>query len=123
MIRRPPRSTRTDTRFPYTTLFRSLSLVLPSTASSTIGDRIQIVLLGGSSWALTYSMGQQIRIGNRSTTLSTRSEEHTSELQSLMRISYAVFSLKNKKHEHADTFKRLHLHNNTLDHNTYNRRS
>src|SRR3546814_19861806 len=79
MIRRPPRSTRTDTRFPYTTLFRSLSLVLPSTASSTIGDRIQIVLLGGSSWALTYSMGQQIRIGNRSTTLSTGSVSTNSQ--------------------------------------------
>src|SRR3546814_15478892 len=70
MIRRPPRSTRTDTLFPYTTLFRSCRPAAAA-ASTTAG-------CGGyrSSW---------------------RSEEHTSELQSLMRISYAVFCLKKKK--------------------------
>src|SRR3546814_5143533 len=68
-IRRPPRSTRTDTLFPYTTLFRSLGPRWPVVFAG--------VMIGLGSWA--------------------RSEEHTSELQSLMRISYAVFCLK-KKH-------------------------
>src|SRR3546814_4708950 len=74
MIRRPPRSTRTDTLFPYTTLFRSISkhqavLTLPKVDPASIDIK---------SWP-------------------SRSEEHTSELQSLMRISYAVFCLKKKK--------------------------
>src|SRR3546814_1019169 len=69
MIRRPPRSTRTDTLFPYTTLFRSPG----GGGGDDAGARRQPVLLRG------------------------RSEEHTSELQSLMRISYAVFCLKKKK--------------------------
>src|SRR3546814_10594121 len=80
MIRRPPRSTRTDTLFPYTTLFRSCSV------SSTVTGRID----PPSSDSRTAS-GRLIRIGE------WRSEEHTSELQSLMRISYAVFCLKKKK--------------------------
>src|SRR3546814_5203433 len=79
MIRRPPRSTRTDTLFPYTTLFRSLaelSSAVPLIARvypNGPGDVNQFHAAGG------------------------RSEEHTSELQSLMRISYAVFCLKKKK--------------------------
>src|SRR3546814_2602795 len=77
MIRRPPRSTRTDTLFPYTTLFRS-SERSPGAASSAIAEAME---------ALTI----------RRATASDRSEEHTSELQSLMRISYAVFCLKKKK--------------------------
>src|SRR3546814_5838725 len=75
MIRRPPRSTRTDTLFPYTTLFRSFDrrplwrlAVKPTTPPLNLGD---------AQWI-------------------ERSEEHTSELQSLMRISYAVFCLKKK---------------------------
>src|SRR3546814_13086236 len=72
MIRRPPRSTRTDTLFPYTTLFRS-----PKKSSSA---RTVALLV---PWDVTLP--------------DTRSEEHTSELQSLMRISYAVFCLKKKK--------------------------
>src|SRR3546814_12700897 len=72
MIRRPPRSTRTDTLFPYTTLFRSA--------------------LFGAWRALSHCHGRRVEAeGNQ------RSEEHTSELQSLMRISYAVFCLKKKK--------------------------
>src|SRR3546814_1441712 len=84
MIRRPPRSTRTDTLFPYTTLFRSL-LASSSLARSSAVD-----------WR---------RWENRETIFSctfsdhARSEEHTSELQSLMRISYAVFCLKKKKNK------------------------
>src|SRR3546814_18378495 len=72
MIRRPPRSTRTDTLFPYTTLFRSPT-ACPFTAWVT---------------------GSQKPVRSRR---PLRSEEHTSELQSLMRISYAVFCLKKKK--------------------------
>src|SRR3546814_1589432 len=72
MIRRPPRSTRTDTLFPYTTLFRSY---LPPSVLPCWAGR-------GSPAAAQES---------------ARSEEHTSELQSLMRISYAVFCLKKKK--------------------------
>src|SRR3546814_6190305 len=76
MIRRPPRSTRTDTLFPYTTLFRSLRWRGSS----------------GSSW----SAPAPTRESSAGSTWSGRSEEHTSELQSLMRISYAVFCLKKK---------------------------
>src|SRR3546814_10205480 len=89
MIRRPPRSTRTDTLFPYTTLFRSLPtdcgptrMVLPSA----------LIMELPPTPTLTTSQS-----GNETVTPSTlRSEEHTSELQSLMRISYAVFCLKKK---------------------------
>src|SRR3546814_2582581 len=82
MIRRPPRSTRTDTLFPYTTLFRSRSLTpsFPASAPGTIASKPQNMR---TSLILFASSG--------------RSEEHTSELQSLMRISYAVFCLKKKK--------------------------
>src|SRR3546814_7789800 len=81
MIRRPPRSTRTDTLFPYTTLFRSgLPVDLPEGG--------QLCILGAVVAGVKYAVGQHA---------SGRSEEHTSELQSLMRISYAVFCLKKKK--------------------------
>src|SRR3546814_8426918 len=80
MIRRPPRSTRTDTLFPYTTLFRSGRS--PRAASGRRGLR-----LGAGRWPHRAGGDQG---GLR------RSEEHTSELQSLMRISYAVFCLKKK---------------------------
>src|SRR3546814_11025952 len=83
MIRRPPRSTRTDTLFPYTTLFRSL-LDQPVQAPAGLALR---QLLGQPRQQLTQLILQPPR----------RSEEHTSELQSLMRISYAVFCLKKKK--------------------------
>src|SRR3546814_5280645 len=107
MIRRPPRSTRTDTLFPYTTLFRSSpSSTLTVAPSGTSPRRI------------------------KSASGSCRSEEHTSELQSLMRISYAVFCLKKKTTtqkttEHEIQFKdtdiqtrRLHKkdYTNTLPH-------
>src|SRR3546814_2342949 len=96
MLRRPPRSTRTDTLFPYTTLFRSIALSAEAMHIATAGDnriwtynlgKRELRLLAGSG-ALGVSDGS----GNRA-----RSEEHTSELQSLMRISYAVFCLKKKK--------------------------
>src|SRR3546814_9952445 len=87
MIRRPPRSTRTDTLFPYTTLFRS-----------THQDGHTASLRMQPSFATPSCRGAADRhrrspSGNR----PHRSEEHTSELQSLMRISYAVFCLKKKK--------------------------
>src|SRR3546814_16997735 len=90
MIRRPPRSTRTDTLFPYTTLFRSAT---KSMASLT---RIQRGGTATSAMKQTsfISSSRSVR-GSRPSTLR-RSEEHTSELQSLMRISYAVFCLKKK---------------------------
>src|SRR3546814_2502964 len=80
MIRRPPRSTRTDTLFPYTTLFRSLFGVQMRQA----GRRAE-----GARQPRPRSRPQQPLIEE-----AIRSEEHTSELQSLMRISYAVFCLK-----------------------------
>src|SRR3546814_1346575 len=91
MIRRPPRSTRTDTLFPYTTLFRSASR-----KSS----------YQGKAWRSAPCMAPK-----------ARSEEHTSELQSLMRISYAVFCLKKKKKEkHKDNNARLIYMSKILKH-------
>src|SRR3546814_2275107 len=87
MIRRPPRSTRTDTLFPYTTLFRSVRGETQRRALS-IARRP----LSGSMSAKT---------GIAPARMMARSEEHTSELQSLMRISYAVFCLKKKKKKHT----------------------
>src|SRR3546814_949259 len=100
MIRRPPRSTRTDTLFPYTTLFRSAVVwVLTEPRSRSVAHTL-------STGAVTsaHVVSKQKRTPWRSTSPSvkatwTRSEEHTSELQSLMRISYAGFCLKKKKKE------------------------
>src|SRR3546814_7699384 len=83
MIRRPPRSTRTDTLFPYTTLFRSLPFGLQAKAVAREHAVRRLVV------------DAAVDIGDVAEQL--RSEEHTSELQSLMRISYAVFCLKTKK--------------------------
>src|SRR3546814_5906853 len=88
MIRRPPRSTRTDTLFPYTTLFRS-GLHPFREVSWPCGDAIRLPGAGNGEDSLIFQ--------ERSHAFNVRSEEHTSELQSLMRISYAVFCLKKKK--------------------------
>src|SRR3546814_10590888 len=130
MIRRPPRSTRTDTLFPYTTLFRSrssLTSITPIREDShidcgSLGGAGQVVTLRGRcerkadlQWAGTIHAGKSSDAGEAPSpapetqrhprsgrggvtvcahgTRCTRSEEHTSELQSLMRISYAVFCL------------------------------
>src|SRR3546814_2323277 len=104
MIRRPPRSTRTDTLFPYTTLFRSVRNRSVRNGSSRPGSsrpgssrygnvRLRQPAPGG---------GAAVRLGRA----AGRSEEHTSELQSLMRISYAVFCLKKKKHKQKETNRR-----------------
>src|SRR3546814_10409683 len=89
MIRRPPRSTRTDTLFPYTTLFRS------SDRDGEIPAFAGMTRQGRRGFRLTRSCSNASKTG--------RSEEHTSELQSLMRISYAVFCLKKKKTSTSNT--------------------
>src|SRR3546814_11979159 len=100
MIRRPPRSTRTDTLFPYTTLFRSelvLVAVLDDGEDVPGGDPVGGALDAGlgelllDDELLDGAGGPAVGLG------PVRSEEHTSELQSLMRTSYAVFCLKKKK--------------------------
>src|SRR3546814_5521587 len=104
MIRRPPRSTRTDTLFPYTTLFRSpiaLGRFLGSRVAQPHqrGDAVFVVehrLSPHLGWVRGQHRRDQRRVEQRRDR-RRRSEEHTSELQSLMRISYAVFCLKKKK--------------------------
>src|SRR3546814_9377352 len=94
MIRRPPRSTRTDTLCPYTTLFRSDGGGAVPPAGKRPGDG------AGLRWAgLGGLCGGGTAAGAAGgLSAARRSEEHTSELQSLMRISYAVFCLKKKRH-------------------------
>src|SRR3546814_7547992 len=119
MIRRPPRSTRTDTLFPYTTLFRSvrvgnavgageLHMALPRSLVAA-----GLAVLGLGCVGLVYSTAG----GNilwPFTSDVERSEEHTSELQSLMRISYAVFCLKKKKKDrHTYTLIKYRIRINT----------
>src|SRR3546814_10079176 len=95
MIRRPPRATRTDTLFPYTTLFRSVCSRRQARQSLRIRELWPRPLLSTSNHTSRISRCLQLRL--RDQVSLTRSEEHTSELQSLMRISYAVFCLKKKK--------------------------
>src|SRR3546814_10150768 len=104
MIRRPPRSTRTYTLFPYTTLFRSIDgacvFVLDQKGLQATPLNTQALQQGGQGVAPT-NLGFTDKGGD---TLA-RSEEHTSELQSLMRISYAVFCLQKKKHQQINITK------------------
>src|SRR3546814_4743940 len=93
MIRRPPRSTRTDTLFPYTTLFRSD--LLPAGVVQA-GDLLLLRTRDPGPGHRVRSICQKKGSIRRNQIAATRSEEHTSELQSLMRISYAVFCLKKK---------------------------
>src|SRR3546814_2542031 len=96
MIRRPPRSTRTDTLFPYTTLFRSVQQSFygdpESWADSIDAMQEQYVRHWPQVWGELVNAKMPLEAQ-----VMGRSEEHTSELQSLMRISYAVFCLKKKK--------------------------
>src|SRR3546814_3727274 len=101
MIRRPPRSTRTDTLFPYTTLFRSVS---------SPAMMLNIVDLPQPEGPITETNSPGLTSNEMLSTTwrispfpTGRSEEHTSELQSLMRISYAVFCLKKKKQKNNST--------------------
>src|SRR3546814_10288097 len=105
MIRRPPRSTRTDTLFPYTTLFRSFG----PWGGLRFGDLATLAIRAFPEWPVDVVAGAEAPPAFDDTLASDaveydiadpafhpRSEEHTSELQSLMRISYAVFCLKKK---------------------------
>src|SRR3546814_18683062 len=94
MIRRPPRSTRTDTLFPYTTLFRAEHDALEAFVGVRVLDDRQPRRQAGAG-AEQVQVAAGVRMPK-----ADRSEEHTSELQSLMRISYAVFCLKKKKAHH-----------------------
>src|SRR3546814_5884827 len=100
MIRRPPRSTRTDTLFPYTTLFRSNRYPRPA----RVELKRLVLIVGKLKLALTAGF---VPLAHQDTAVledeRPRSEEHTSELQSLMRISYAVFCLKKKKYKQLYT--------------------
>src|SRR3546814_3432494 len=121
MKRRPPRSTRTATLFPYTTLFRSIKMAWRDSRRnrSRLFLFISSIILGIAALVAIYSFGDNLRrdIDRQAKALTgadlviesnqpaskeiqPRSEEHTSELQSLMRISYAVFCLK-KKNKHT----------------------
>src|SRR3546814_2061288 len=139
MIRRPPRSTRTDTIFPFTTLFRShcpdrtihkaigLSRRLRNFAPAQIGDLIDLPAeLGAIGVRRRQFLDERLGLGFELSLLLRlqwnkpgclfrgyrRSEEHTSELQSLMRISYAVFCLKTKIHSNSKSYNLLLvLHN------------
>src|SRR3546814_7163901 len=104
MIRRPPRSTRTDTLFPYTTLFRSrIAPGAPMGAASMWLMALAGLALSASLLFAWY--GHVVRSHMRAGRV--RSEEHTSELQSLMRISYAVFCLKKKNSNNNHTEKKI----------------
>src|SRR3546814_4219627 len=114
MIRRPPRSTRTDTLFPYTTLFRSA----PSESEDgcIVMIKASAPILRGQSHRPPAVSHPIERSAVRCPILcacvlsDSRSEEHTSELQSLMRISYAVFCLKKKTHHTHPPIDEHHIH-------------
>src|SRR3546814_936383 len=115
MLRRPPRSTRTDTLFPYTTLFRSAGEALQRFPATVPAFWICRPPISRAACFRASNSG-----GRSAATMSLqRSEEHTSELQSLMRISYAVFCLKKKK-----TYHQKLQHNETTNHHqtTHTRR-
>src|SRR3546814_5435223 len=99
MIRRPPRSTRTDTLFPYTTLFRSTSSSdRPPRSIDSISSPTRRASSGPSHTPMTRTFSPTSMSVH---SVLPRSDEHTSELQSLMRISYAFFCLKNKTYVYS----------------------
>src|SRR3546814_4234903 len=119
MLRRPPRSTRTDTLFPYTTLFwstaaslrhwtirRAKRMTLDLESLFSVRGKVALVTGGSSGVGLMIATafaanGVRVYITGRKAERLERSEEHTSELQSLMRISYAVFCLKTKQNNNG----------------------
>src|SRR3546814_7134430 len=121
MIRRPTRSTRTDTLFPYTTLVRSPGHELGITSNEAFHlDAVpKRMLIAGAGYianefaGIFNEFGAKVTLINRSNQLLRgRSEEHTSELHSIMRISYAVFCLKKKKKQTTNTQlkkKKMHI--------------
>src|SRR3546814_7417618 len=116
MLRRPPRSTRTDTLFPYTTLFRSRAF-----GDDAGGRRDAVFPIEREAVAVAHLAGadpgggEALEPSRLPEHIAERSEEHTSELQSLMRISYAVFCLKKKNRlKTYSTEKNIqHTHNTT----------
>src|SRR3546814_4763753 len=109
MIRRPPRSTRTDTLFPYTTLFRSVFVVRPADTGHLAACRLELGARVHEVEAVRLNHSVERPLRNE----FLRSEEHTSELQSLMRISYAVFCLKKKTNDTQEENKTQNKHTNT----------
>src|SRR3546814_5133496 len=114
MIRRPPRSTRTDTLVPYTTLFRSLAGFHGARTGGwamSLGTGITFVV---ATLAVAFLVSQVAHARSKYRQgPGTRSEEHTSELQSLMRISYAAFCLHKKNGEHTSAHKKRTSSNHT----------
>src|SRR3546814_14904242 len=98
MIRRPPRSTRTDTLFPYTTLFRSPVEVFEKPASLFVASFIGSPPMN----LIPVVVDGDRQVKDEDGAVFSRSEEHTSKLQSLMRISYAVFCLKKKNNANQE---------------------
>src|SRR3546814_6217246 len=111
MIRRPPGATRTDTLLPYTTLFRSYPLANEQTVRrgvllaflASLVQALAAIMLVGILAVLLGMAGVAVRDSVGPLESASRSEEHTSELQSLMRISYAVFCLKKKQNTIHET--------------------
>src|SRR3546814_1623090 len=122
IIRRPPRSTRTDTLFPYTTLFRAKALIALYAAEADFEFRIvdadhpenvEVVQSAGPLAKFPVLRdGENLLFESTTIIEYVRSEEHTSELQSIMRISYAAFCLKQKKHQHKQKTQSLNRINN-----------
>src|SRR3546814_5394492 len=118
MLRLPPRSTRTDTLFPYTTLFRSsdvlrrrLSRRRDRRRAGHAAENLEIGRRVEALGACGENLAAGLRDADRMLELrGQRSEEHTSELQSLMRISYAVFCLKKTKNKTSTTTSHAHQH-------------
>src|SRR3546814_9787925 len=101
MIRRPPRSTRTDTLFPYTTLFRSITSTIAQLPRTVRGPTPRFEDDGYAGGVKPRGIvHRRPQFGEAARQICQRSEEHTSQLQSLMRISYAVFCLKKKTNTH-----------------------
>src|SRR3546814_5546125 len=128
MRRRPPRSTRTDTLFPYTTLFRSIRLVLKGDRrvdqqgaehrrEQPLRDAAR--RLDDQRHRKARQQRHRVERHQRKAEPYLRSEEHTSELQSLMRISYAVFCLKKKKKNHETQHNRATTSSANNKANTY----
>src|SRR3546814_6980225 len=112
MIRRPPRSTRTDTLFPYTTLFRSKRAIEGLESVPSVG--VEPIISGlASRWQSCLPVRERLSSSRKRSQIKLpRSEEHTSELQSLMRISYAVFCLKKKN---KTQYNKQQIHNEYIE--------
>src|SRR3546814_6449410 len=105
MVQRPPRSTLADTRFPYTTLCRSPAEVRIVLDHAELVDSDLVTAHTSADLVLSGGLLREPRLSGT----ATRSEEHTSELQSLMRISYAVFCMKkNKLDRQSTSFNTIH---------------